>query len=341
MRAWRFQLGVENSFDGSNRHVEYLLAEDRRGLCPRQRGPMIQVRARAYVLAAGSVASTLILSRTACQNQLTIRGLGCNFNANVVTPVYAVFDRPVCHGGHMPEPGIAQCYFVRRGKCQETGQDEPALENWFHYPGSLAIALTGWFCEYASVMRLYSHLSICGMVVPTKLRPDNRVDCDGQVHLTIDRDEFELLLCGIRKIGRIFLAAATPGNGVTLHLPTKALLLDSHGHPVRIRTLECLDWALNEVRCRGPEFLNMATAHPQGGNSLGSVVDPATFRVQDAWQYPIDNLYAADASVLPAGCEVNPQLTIKALATYAADAVLTQFADAIPEPTPAASPLPK
>jgi len=32
----------------------------------------------------------------------------------------------------------------------------------------------------------------------------------------------------------------------------------------------------------------------------------------------IENLTVADASVFPAGCEINPQLTIKALASLAA-----------------------
>jgi choline dehydrogenase-like flavoprotein len=175
------------------------------------------------------------------------------------------------------------------------------------------------------MMRRYDHISICGMVVPTKPRPENRIDHDGRVRLTIDQDEFELLLSGIRKIGRIYLAAATADNGVTLHLPTKGLLLDSCGHPVRIRDLSCLDWALQQIRCRGPEFLNLATAHPQGGNALGSVVDPLTFRVQDNCQRVVRNLYVADASVFPAGCDVNPQLTIHALATYAADSLIGEL----------------
>jgi choline dehydrogenase-like flavoprotein len=192
-------------------------------------------------------------------------------------------------------------------------------------PDSLAIALTGWFCEYAAVMRKYDHISICGMVVPTKPRPENRIECDGQVQLTIDCQEFELLLSGIRKIGRIYLAAATPENGVTLYLPTKALLLDSCGRPVRIRDLAALDWALNEIRCRGPAFLNLATAHPQGGNAMGAVVDPLTFRVHDSCDRPVVNLYVSDASLFPAGCGLNPQLTVHALATYAADSILSDL----------------
>jgi choline dehydrogenase-like flavoprotein len=317
-RAWRFDI---QGTDGSEYHVNALLAEDRRGRMPQQPGAAVRIHARTFVLAAGAVASTVIVSHTAHANRLAIQGLGSNFTANVVTPVYAVFDQPVCKGGNVPEPGIAQCFFVRRAT-SEDGQEEPSLENWFHYPGSLAIALTGWFCEYAAVMRRYDHISICGMVVPTKPRPENRVDCNGRVRLTIDQDEFELLLRGIRKIGMIYLAAATPDNGVSLHLPTKAVLLDSCCRPVCIRDLATLDWALQEIRCRGPEFLNLATAHPQGGNPLGSVVDPQTFRVQDDGQRPIQNLYVADASVFPSGCGVNPQLTVHALATYAADALI-------------------
>jgi choline dehydrogenase-like flavoprotein len=329
-RAWRFD--IQRGADSQMRAVT-LLAEDRRGLTPHQHGPSVCIHARAYVLAAGAAASTVILCRTAHTQRVPIRGLGCNFTANVVTPVYAVFDQPIIKGGPVPEPGIAQCFFVRR-TAHGTGREEPALENWFHYPGSLAIALTGWFCEYAAVMRQYDHISICGMVVPTKPRAANRIDCDGKIRLTIDREEFELLLSGIRKIGRIYLAAATADNGVTLHLPTKALLLDACSRPVQIRDLATLDWALQQIRCRGPEFLNLATAHPQGGNALGTVVDPASFRVQDHCQHPIENLYVADASLFPSGCGVNPQLTVHALATYAADGMLADLTQSGPGGNP-------
>lgn len=327
LRAWKFQVdsGADGTYEASS-----LIVEDLRGVRPHGRGRFLPIRASAYVLSAGAGASTAILRRTARANQLCFNGLGSNYSANVVTPVYAVFDCPIVHGHEMVEPGIAQCYYVRRVESSDSASsaasscDEPALENWFHYPGSLAIALTGWFQDYANTMQRYNHISICGMVVPTKVRPENHIDPSGKVRLTIDRDEFELLLAGIRKIGRIFLAAATSDNGVTLQLPTKAILTDSQGDRVAIRTLECLDWALQQIRRRGPEFLNLATAHPQGGNPLGSVVDPASFRVQTSDRGPIENLYVADASLFPAGCEVNPQLTIKTLATFAADVILSK-----------------
>lgn len=39
-----------------------------------------------------------------------------------------------------------------------------------------------------------------------------------------------------------------------------------------------------------------------------------------------ENLFVADASIFPAGCEINPQLTIMTLAMYAADSLLARAA---------------
>jgi choline dehydrogenase-like flavoprotein len=314
---------VHRSAEGGNR-VTCLLAEERRGLSTQERGSAVTICARQFVLAAGPAASTIILQHTACRNRIHFRGLGQNYTGNVVSPMYAVFDQPFGPADDgQARPGLAQCFFIRPQPQGAAGAPaEPGLQNWFHFPGTLCMALAGWFEEYVAVMHRYNHLAVCGMVVPTSVRRQNHVDCEGRVHLKLSTQEFELLLAGLRKIGRIYLAVATADNGVTLFLPTKGVLLDSCQRPVRIRDLATLDWSLNEVRRRGPAFLNMATVHPQGGTPLGQVVDPESFRVQDCRQRPIENLYAVGASILPTGCGVNPQLTIKALASFAAEVLL-------------------
>jgi choline dehydrogenase-like flavoprotein len=243
--------------------------------------------------------------------------------------VYAVFDKPIipCEQGELVEPGIAQCFLVERRVKIIDGRPvvvEPDLENWFHFPGTVALALSGWFQEYAKVMRRYNHISISGLFVATKVRPENRIQPDGKVRLTLDAEEFELMVAGMERIGRIYLAAATPDNGVGLYLPTKAVLLDARHRPVVIRTYEQLLWALNEVRRRGPEFVSMLTSHPQGGNCLGSVVNQKSFRVQLCDGRQLSNVYVADASIFPAGCEINPQLTVHALAHFVADRMLAE-----------------
>jgi choline dehydrogenase-like flavoprotein len=322
MRAIRFELSVEPS---GRVRVERLLAEDRREKPIDGSGPTVAVRARQFVLAAGVIASTNILAESLRSHGLSSPGLGERFTGNVVMPIYAIYDKPLPIGGDVPEPGITQCYFTKAEKRLESGRSvlvEPAIENWFHYPGTIEAVWTGWFDGYAEIVRAYNHTAIAGMVVPSKVRPENRIKSDGQPVLEVDDEEFDLLLRGIERIGRIFLAAGTADNGVTISIPTKGLMLDADFRPLHVRSPQQLQATLADIRRRGPAFLQLATAHPQGGNSLGRVVDPASFRVQLADQRRIDNLMVADASILPAGCGVNPQLTLHALAHYAADALL-------------------
>jgi choline dehydrogenase-like flavoprotein len=68
---------------------------------------------------------------------------------------------------------------------------------------------------------------------------------------------------------------------------------------------------------RDPNELTFGTGHPMGGNCLSAdpeigVVDPE-FRV-----HGYKNLHVCDASVFPTSLGVNPQLTVMALAHYAA-----------------------
>ncbi|MEX0586447.1 MAG: GMC oxidoreductase, partial [Pirellulales bacterium] len=306
--------------------VARLVVEDRRGCEPGCAGSTKYVRANQYALCAGVLASTRLLRTSFCDRGLAISGLGEGLNGNVGAPVFAVYDQPIYNGdSYLPEPGITQCFFVREREVTDpdgTVHQEPVLENWFHFPGTVALGLSGWFHECGKVMRKFNHMASAGMVVPTGVRPENRVEEDGTLSLELNDREFELLLRGMLRIGQIFLAATTSENGLTLHLPTKAVLLDDCGQPMVIRTEQQLRHAIEMIRCRGAAFVNLLTSHPQGGNALGKVVNAETFRVQLADGSQVQNLYMADASIFPAGCEVNPQLTVTALASFAASSML-------------------
>jgi choline dehydrogenase-like flavoprotein len=66
--------------------------------------------------------------------------------------------------------------------------------------------------------------------------------------------------------------------------------------------------------------IQLHTSHPQGGNAISrdsaqGVVDP-DFAVRGA-----PGVYVCDASVFPAAITVNPQMTVMALAEYAAERI--------------------
>ncbi len=286
------------------------------------------ITANQYVVSAGVGATTELLSNSLRAARLQNRNLGKRLTANIGTAVYAMFDKPIWPSeSGRPEPGVTQCFVVDKRMIEQDGRmvEEPILENWFHFPGTVALALTGWFKEFACVMHKFNHLSMSGIVVPTDVRSSNYVDACGDFHLEFNRREFETLLRGMRRVARIYFAAAKPDDGVTLHLPTKSILL-RNGRPARIRCMEDFEWALRQIRRRGPAFVNLLTTHPQGGSALGDVVDPMTYQLMTDGGERVQNLTVTDASIFPAGCEINPQLTLKALATLASQHVIDRAA---------------
>jgi len=62
------------------------------------------------------------------------------------------------------------------------------------------------------------------------------------------------------------------------------------------------------------------TSHPMGGNAVSA--DPAKGVVDQSFRvHGTENLYVCDASSFPSSVTVNPQLTVMALADYAAPGI--------------------
>ncbi len=254
----------------------------------------VSVKAGAFVLSAGPIAGSNLLRRSAFQ---ILSPVGKNISANVVSPVFALLPDAIPPGER--NPGIQMCVFVDQG-----GR---LLESWFHYPGSLAAALPGWLRDHANVMLAYRRLAVCAVVVPTENHGE--VGLGGDLALSLSDPELAQMKEGILSIADAFFAA-----GATAVLPATM-------RPFAIRPdHRDEDAAAFRQLVAGPADLAQSTAHPQGGNALGrsatkSVVSP------DFHLFDFDNLTVADASLFPAGCLKNPQMTAMALAHLAADRV--------------------
>jgi choline dehydrogenase-like flavoprotein len=256
----------------------------------------VEIRARQFVLAAGPIASSKILIRSGigvANNYPT----GRNISANVVLPVFARLPLPATG---LPDPGLQMCYYVRG--------DGFLLESWFHFPGSLSLALAHRPDMHAKVLRDYPRLAACGVVVPTG--PHGSLGITWDPVLSLNEAELERMRRGVAAAATLYFNAGADE------------ILPATQAPLSIRKAQRpQDEQAFLNRVRRSSDLMLSTAHPQGGNAIGkregtSVVGPE-FR-----PHGIERLYVADASLFPAGCGVNPQMTVMALAHLAAERVM-------------------
>jgi choline dehydrogenase-like flavoprotein len=256
-------------------------------------GRKLRVRANRIVLSAGAVASSIILARSG----LGGRHVGRHLGFNLASPLTAEFEEEL-HS----ERGLQMTNYL----VTPAGQD-CALETWFNPIASQSLFMPGWFDRHYENMLRYPHMTCVGAVVGTRrnasVKPTPALLGGGvSLKYTPDPADFRRLVDGLKFAGRIMLAA-----GATRVMPPSFRYLEARSEDELSRFDELRD--NSDLSCN--------SAHPQGGNCLSrnprkGVVD-SNFAV-----HGIENLYVCDASVFPAPITVNPQLTVMALAHYAA-----------------------
>ncbi|HEX8693456.1 MAG TPA: GMC family oxidoreductase [Longimicrobium sp.] len=255
-------------------------------------GRTLRVRARKFVVAAGPIASSYLLKQSRIGAGLPV---GRHVSFNLGAPFTAEFDDPmdafdglqISHFG-VPRP--------ERGWVYET---------WFNPPVSQAVNMPGWFEDHYHNMRAYRRLMAVGVLVGTERNGSigDALTGGAAVHYRPTDGDRRKLADALMELGQILFAAGA-----------RRLMLNSwryleFTHPNMLAQLPAV--ALD------PYELTLGTGHPQGGNAVSrdpslGVVDPG-FRV-----HGYQNLFVCDASVFPTSTTVNPQLTVMALAHYAA-----------------------
>jgi choline dehydrogenase-like flavoprotein len=258
-------------------------------------GRKIDVRARRYVVAAGSVASSYLLLRSGAGRGLPV---GKRFACNMGAPLTADFDGEplnsfdglqISHFGIPSDPGFV-------------------FETWFNPPVSQALNMPGWFERHFENMQRYAHLMAVGVLVGTEgngrivraLTGGPGVDFRPKPH------DLQTLARGLRLLGELLLEAGA-----------QRVMLNAWGD---YEFTERSQLAKIDEIAADPDDISLGTGHPQGGNAISrdpkkGVVDPS-FRV-----HGYEDLYICDASVFPGSLTVNPQLTVMSLAHYAAQRI--------------------
>jgi choline dehydrogenase-like flavoprotein len=263
----------------------------------------IEIDAETVVLAAGAIHSSRILMANRLGGPLVGRGLSANLGSHMTAhwsdgdPVNA-FE------------GLQMSHYV------DTEASGYMIETWFNPVMSQAMVMPGWLLDHERNMHRYTRLAALGVITgstrgeeprkdPNRVTAGRDLFSGSEINYTPRRQDLKVLLAGLRHAGQLLLDA-----GAECVMPATFAY-----HELRSRA----DLARLEldVLVRDATDISVNTAHPQGGNPISR--DRGMGVVDDHFQvHDIANLYVCDASVFPTAINVNPQLTVMALAHYAA-----------------------
>jgi choline dehydrogenase-like flavoprotein len=252
-------------------------------------GESVRIGAETVVVAAGAVGSSWLLLRSGVGGPQA----GHELYFNATSPLTADFDRVL----------DAHCSMQMTHAYEPEAGAGFLIETWFNPVATQALAMPGWFEDHYANMLRYRHMVCAGVLVGTTVPARVKASREGpEIDYTPVAADLSRVVDGLKLVGRLFL-----GAGARRVMPATYAWHEftSEG------ALDALDDYVRD----GSDLL-LTSAHPQGGNAIGAVVDER-FRV-----HGFSNLHVCDASVFPSSVTVNPQLTVMALAQYAAPRVL-------------------
>ena len=261
------------------------------------RGKKVKVRARASILACGTLVTPTFLQRERVDRNL--RHIGKNLSVHPATIVSALFDEDIRGYSAIPQ-GYCVDELQREHGVLMMGASAPIdiAASQFTFVGD----------RLTHVMEHYDRIASMGIMVSDGSRGTVKTGPGGRplIFYWLGRKEREGLTRGIATMSRIFLAAGA-----------REVYPSVHGHRV---VASARDLGRLERRTLGASDLTLMGFHPLGTCRMATspgrgVVD------SDHQVFGHPGLFIADGSVVPSSVAVNPQVTIMALATRAADRI--------------------
>ena len=208
--------------------------------------------------------------------------------------------------------GHPKSYFIDRAE-----DDGFVLETCMYYPFVTAKNMTGFGAEHGAMLRAFARLQMILVLACDHATADNRIaiDRDGNpvVHYRFTDRVVESLARATRLAARIFFGA----GAVRVHAPLANPPFIDRANAAMVDRLIGPEHFL-------PGVTSISSAHLMGGAGMGST--PAN-SVTDSWGRVHGRpwLRVADASLFPDSLEINPYLTIMALADRVADGILSDI----------------
>jgi choline dehydrogenase-like flavoprotein len=260
-----------------------------------------RITARLIVVAGGAVHGTALLLRSGFGRALPL--LGERFTCHPAHILAAEHARPITN-----DVGHPKSYFVDRG-----ADEGFVLETCMYFPFVTAKNLTGFGEEHGALLRAFPRLQMILVLACDKAVAGNRIAIDAQgkpvVHYTFTPAVVRSLVQATRASARIFFAA----GAIRVHAPSAdPPLLDR-------RQIDEIDTRISERHFR-THRISVSAAHMMGGCAMGRDAHDSVTDSQGR-VHGVPWLRVADASLFPDSVEVNPYVTVMALADRVAEGI--------------------
>jgi choline dehydrogenase-like flavoprotein len=280
----------------SEARVQRVLHEDGRAtgvLARRQDGSTVEILASRVLIAAGATETPPLLRRSGLARH---RELGRNLALHPSLPAAGRFEEPVNAWRGVLQSAAVEEFHERDGILVEATSTPPGMGT---------MVLPGIGQDLLGELAAADHLATLGAMIADA--PSGRVLGRRRAFLRYDLagEDGSRLVKAIGVMGRVLFAAGAVE--VLTGVPAQP----------RVRSVVELDEALASA---DPRRLHLAAFHPTGTARAGSY--PERFPVAgDGRLRGTDGVWVVDASALPTCPEVNPQVTIMALALALAEGV--------------------
>ena len=274
-------------------------------------GERVRITAKCTILAAGALASPVIMQRSGIKRD----AVGRNLQFHPGTCLMGLFPDEVA-----PWSGATQGYHVL-----DYMEEGIKLESLWVAPSLLAFRFPGIGTELKEMISQYANMASWDVWVSGEDsvgRVRARIGGGKDIRYHIDQRDVQRMQEGMAKLVEMYFAAGAtavyPGcNG----LPPVITKLDGCGKCC-LNKLEDAE-TVRRANLSANDF-PIASNHVFGSTAMGE--DPKRHVVDSsgaAWE--VDDLYVCDTGVLPATPAANPMLTIMAIADRMADTLLTRY----------------
>jgi choline dehydrogenase-like flavoprotein len=258
-----------------------------------------RIRAGIIVCAGGSIGTTALLLRSGLGRRLP--ALGAGFTCHPAHILAAEHAREITN-----DVGHPKSFYLDRAL-----EEGFVLETCMYFPFTTAKNLTGFGAPHSALMRAFPRLQMILVLACDKAVPENRITVDrrGQpvVHYEFTPKVVESLVRATRAATRIFFAA----GALRVHAPTAEPPLIEARDAARANQLI-------DARHFKAGKISISAAHLMGGAGMGT---DAKRSVTDSFGrvHGLPWLRIADSSLFPDSLEINPYVTIMALADRVAE----------------------